>query len=280
MSYSQHTARTRVPADILEHYTTRWDESARLSSTVKGRLETERLRYFLTRYLPGPAARVADIGGGPGAHAAWMIEQGHSVGLLDPVPRHIEQARAAGVPSILGDARELPWHDETYDAVLMAGPMYHLINAADRRQALSEAVRILRPGGLLMVVAINRTANLIGSALANTLSRRREVVEDILRNGHSTGNERMAPSTHYHGTTVLRTELTVAGLRPVTLHGLTGPGGWLTVVLDAHRDPGPLPPSLLDPDPLTTALECSRLADDQPELVPSSSLLLGVGWRA
>ncbi|WP_328990140.1 class I SAM-dependent methyltransferase [Kribbella sp. NBC_01245] len=279
MSHHQHAAYSTISPDLMEHYSSRWDESARLSSTVKGRLETERLRYFLTRYLPGPNAKVADIGGGPGAHAAWMIEQGHSVGLLDPVPRHIEQARAAGVPALLGDARSLPWHDETYDAVLMAGPMYHLVNKADRLQALSEAVRVLRPGGLLMVVAINRTANLIGSALANTLSRRREVVEDILRTGSSSSNERMAPSTHYHGTTVLRTELTVVGLRPVTLHGLTGPGGWLTVVLDAHRA-GPLPPTLLDPDPLTTALECSRLADDQPELVPSSSLLLGVGWRA
>jgi hypothetical protein len=85
--------------------------------------------------------------------------------------------------------------------------------------------------------------------------------------------------TTYHTTTQLRTELTNAGLRSVTVHGLTGPGGWLTVAIDAHFGDVPLPESLLEPDPLKTALECSRLADRCPELVPSSSLLFAVGQR-
>ncbi|WP_344212292.1 class I SAM-dependent methyltransferase [Kribbella sancticallisti] len=264
---------------IEAHYTTRHDEATRLSSTLRGQLERVRLHDLLTRYLPEPPADVADVGGGPGVHAMWLKERGYSVELLDPVQRHVEQAAAAGISAVLGDARRLPWENEDFDAVLLAGPMYHLPEAADRRLALREAIRVIRPGGFIAVVAINRAANLIGSTLANKLLARRGIVTDILDTGFSPDNERMAQTT-YHTTTQLRTELTNAGLRSVTLHGLTGPGGWLTVAIDVHFENQPLPPSLAEPNPLETALECSRLADRFPELVPSSSLLFAVGQRA
>jgi hypothetical protein len=54
----------------------------------------------------------------------------------------------------------------------------------------------------------------------------------------------------------------------------------LTVTIDAHFKDEPLPASFAEPDPLQTALACSRLADRFPELVPSSSLLFAVGQRA
>ena len=208
-----------------------------------------------------------------------MKERGYSVELLDPVQRHVEQAAAAGISAVQGDARRLPWDNEYFDAVLFAGPMYHLPEASDRRLALREAIRVVRPGGFIAVVAINRAANLIGSTLANKLLLRQGVVTDILDTGFSPDNERMAQTT-YHTTTQLRTELTNAGLRSVTLHGLTGPGGWLTVAIDAHFKDQQLPETLREPDPLETALECSRLADRLPELVPASSLLFAVGQRA
>src|SRR5258707_821110 len=47
------------------------------------------------------------------------------------------------------------------DAVLLFGPLYHLTDAADRRQALSEARRVLRPGGRLLAMAVCRFASLL-----------------------------------------------------------------------------------------------------------------------
>jgi hypothetical protein len=105
------------------------------------------------------------------------------------------------------------------------------------------------------------------------------VVSGILRDGFSPHNERMAQTT-YHTVAQLRSELMNVGLRGVTIHGLTGPGGWLTVMIDAHYQDQPIPDSLLEPDPLRTALECARLADSYPDLVQASSLLFGVGQRA
>jgi len=267
-----------VVREIHDHYTDRHTEAERLLTTLKGRLELQRLKDLLADHLPAAPAQIADIGGGPGTHALWLGELGHDVELLDPVKRHVEQARAAGVKATVGDARRLPWDNESKDVVLMAGPMYHLTEPADRRVAVREAVRVLRPGGLLAVIAINRNANLIGSTLANTLQDRREVVEDILNDGFSFENERMAQTT-YHTVAQLRSELAQFVDR-VRMYGLTGPGGWLTVVIDAHFKGVPLPDSIGDPDPLQTALACSRLADKQPHLVHASSLLLAVGKRA
>jgi hypothetical protein len=85
--------------------------------------------------------------------------------------------------------------------------------------------------------------------------------------------------TTYHTVTQLRTELTGVGLRAVTVHGLTGPGGWLTVAIDAHFKDQQLPASLSEPDPLQTALACTRMADRYPELITCSSLFFAVGQR-
>jgi ubiquinone/menaquinone biosynthesis C-methylase UbiE len=266
-----------MQAEIETHYSELQEEATPLSSTLNRRLERARVQEFLTRYLPEPPAEVADLGAGPDRHATWLRSQGYAVELLDPVPHNIEQA-AAGISAVLGDARCLPWDDEYFDAALLAGPLYHLPEAADRRLVLREAVRVIRPGGFVAVIAINRMANLIGSTLANRPLQRLGIAEEILEDGYSTVGERMVETTC--DITQLRNELTNAGLRSVTIHGLTGPGGWLTAVIDAHFRDQPLPSSLQEPDPLQTALASSRLADRYPELVPASSLLFGVGQRA
>src|SRR5689334_23323460 len=66
----------------------------------EGRLQTpyfrwERLRTLdlMERFLPRPPATVLDVGGGAGAYAFPLAEEGYIVDLVDPVPLHIEQAR-------------------------------------------------------------------------------------------------------------------------------------------------------------------------------------------
>ncbi|WP_405062824.1 methyltransferase domain-containing protein [Kribbella sp. NBC_01505] len=138
--------------------------------------------------------------------------------------------------------------DEEFDAAFLSGLMHSLVHAADRRAALREAIRVTKYGGFVAAVAVNRTA---------------------------------APRAHaaYHTVAQLRSELTGAGLRAVSIHGLTVAGGWLSPMVDDHYQGLALPDSPHEPDPLQTALECSRLADLHPELVQSSSLLFGIGQR-
>ena len=147
--------------DIVSHYAMGVEED-RLSTW--GRLERERTLDLLGRFLPPAPATVLDVGGGPGVYAVHLARAGYDVHLIDPVGLHVEQARAASAAqpdaplgsAELGDARALAAGDRSVDAVLLLGPLYHLVDAKDRRRALREARRVLRPGGVLAAAAISR----------------------------------------------------------------------------------------------------------------------------
>ena len=116
-----------------------------------------------------PPRVVLDVGGGPGRYSCWLAEQGYDVHLIDPVEKHLKQARQASrsqpdhplASATQGDARSLDFGDGRADAVLLMGPLYHLPARDDRLSALREARRVLKPGGLLIAKAINRFASLL-----------------------------------------------------------------------------------------------------------------------
>ncbi|HEV8216930.1 MAG TPA: class I SAM-dependent methyltransferase, partial [Gemmatimonadaceae bacterium] len=158
-----HRASEREP---IAGYYAKGFEQDRLSRGI-GALEFTRTCDVLRRHLPPAPAAVADVGGGPGRYALWLAQAGYDVQLLDPVELHVEQARAGiareGLGSRasagLGDARKLSLADGSVDAVLLLGPLYHLVDAADRLRALSEARRVCRPNGVIVAAAISRFAS-------------------------------------------------------------------------------------------------------------------------
>jgi SAM-dependent methyltransferase len=151
-----------TPDAVLREYYDQDLEHARLRSGA-GLLELVRTRDILRRFLPAPPATVLDVGGGAGAHAAWLAADGYRVDLVDPVPLHVRRAAdLPGVHAAVGDARELDADDGRYDAVLMCGPLYHLTEAADRARAWAQARRVLRPGGLVAAATISRFASVHG----------------------------------------------------------------------------------------------------------------------
>src|SRR4051812_1197080 len=84
--------------EIAEYYD-RGAEHERLTRGPEGQLELLRTQALLARLLPPPPAAIVDVGGGAGIHAVPLTERGYEVQLLDPMPLHVEHARAAGVPS-------------------------------------------------------------------------------------------------------------------------------------------------------------------------------------
>lgn len=107
-------------------------------------------------------------------HARWLAADGYEVHLVDPVPAHVEAAAALpGVSAELGDARQLSAQDRSADVVLLLGPLYHLTEPADRARALTEAQRVLRPGGLVAAAAISRYLSLLEAGTTGRASHRR-----------------------------------------------------------------------------------------------------------
>lgn len=162
---------TSLPEEVIRYYQLGL-ETNRLSEP-EGQLEFLRTQGIIDRYLPEPPAVVLDVGGGPGPYACWLARKGYEVHLIDPIPLHLEQAKTASrhqpdspLHSIrLGDARELDFPKEFADVVLSLGPLYHLTERPDRIGALREANRVLKPGGLMVVVGISRFASTLAGLI-------------------------------------------------------------------------------------------------------------------
>jgi SAM-dependent methyltransferase len=101
----------------------------------------------LRKALAGaPGRRLADIGGGTGNYAVALREEDWQPVVVDRSREMLEQAAAKGLETILADAQQLPFEDESFDAATMISMLHHV---EDRSAALSEARRILRSGGRL-----------------------------------------------------------------------------------------------------------------------------------
>jgi ubiquinone/menaquinone biosynthesis C-methylase UbiE len=122
---------------------------------------------FLERFI-GPAATVAEVGVGGGYYSAFLARRGCTLYLIDVSERLLEVAAqrlgSAGLASCLrglwhGSATALtPVPDASCDAVQLLGPLYHLCSLADRRRAVAEAARVLKPGGVVYAAGVNRLA--------------------------------------------------------------------------------------------------------------------------
>jgi SAM-dependent methyltransferase len=196
-------------------------------------LERDRTQRLLERFLPPAPARVADVGGGPGHYAAWLGERGYEVELLDPMPLHLEQAAETGVaPTVLGDARELPWRDGSFHAVLLFGPLYHLIDREERVVALREAARVVAPGGVVMAAAISRYASLIDGLVRGRFADpafRAIIAQDVTDGRHDNPGEVPGwfTTSFFHSGDELASEVTDAGLIVRGLFAVEGAGSAL-----------------------------------------------------
>lgn len=232
---SPATAQIQIDQRVQEYYGTEFDEQQRLARPA-GRLELVRVREVVGGRL-APESRVADIGGGAGAHAAWLAEAGHEVVLVDPVPRHVRAASLLpGVQAVVGDARHLSLPTAGFDAALVFGPLYHLASRDDRVLALSEARRIVHPGGLVFAAVIPRWAAY--SDAMTTLDDGASApgwLHALVDSGASptTGH---FPAAHFHTSAELAAEMADAGLEVIELLALEGPGGLPLEFLGADAD--------------------------------------------
>jgi SAM-dependent methyltransferase len=129
---------------------------------IRHRFEMPVTWHFLTRYL-SPGSAILDDGAGPGRYSIELAKCGHKVDLLDLSEANVEFASSIAVEKgaklnglHVGNAIDLSrFRDSIFDAVILFGPMYHLLEIETRKRAIEEAIRVLKNGGLLAVAFIS-----------------------------------------------------------------------------------------------------------------------------
>lgn len=150
------------------------------------RLEQHQLEYdltwrYLTKYLP-PSGSILEVGAATGAYTVELCRRGYTVTAVELsavlLARCEQRVAAAGLSNqarfVVADARDLDSAiDVTFDAVLLMGPLYHLVLEEDRREALRQAVRRLRNGGVVFSAFLSRLG-----ILGDLLKDKPEWIED------------------------------------------------------------------------------------------------------
>ena len=126
------------------------------------RFELTSTLHLIAKHFP-KEGHLVDIGGGPGRYTVKLLKRGYRMTLADLSPNAVafaekKLAELGLTPAAIlcADARDLSTLPNAgFDGALFLGPLYHLVEAADRQQALSELHRVLRPGAPAIIAFIN-----------------------------------------------------------------------------------------------------------------------------
>ena len=138
--------------NLMEFYEN-YDEEGRLLSR-SGHVEFATTMHFIKKYLR-PGMRILEVGAATGRYSHTLARMGYRVDAVEYVQHNIDIFSRLTQPGEdvtirQGDARDLSFiEDDTFDLTLVLGPMYHLFEESDRRQALREAVRVTKKGGII-----------------------------------------------------------------------------------------------------------------------------------
>ena len=137
----------------LEQHYSGYDEDGRLL-TRYGQVEYLTTMRYIEKYL-FPGCRILEIGAGTGRYSHALARMGYTVDAVELTEHNLAILRKNTLPeekltATQGNALDLSGFEEnTYDITLILGPMYHLYTDTDKQQALREAVRVTKRGGVV-----------------------------------------------------------------------------------------------------------------------------------
>ncbi len=143
--------------NYLEEYYNNYDEDGRLLSR-HGQVEYLTTMKYIKECLEGIAnPSILEVGAGTGRYSVTLTKAGFRVTAVELIKRNLEILRSKlegtePITAIQGNALDMSVFPEaTFNLTMVLGPMYHLYTKEEKLKALSEAVRVTKPGGYILV---------------------------------------------------------------------------------------------------------------------------------
>lgn len=140
--------------DLLEKYYNKFNEDKRLLSR-HGQVEFFVTMEYIKQVInERKSLDIVDIGAGTGRYSVALAEMGHNVTAVELVNKNVSQIKLKSDKVIAkqGNALKLKLKDNSFDIALLFGPTYHLFSHEDKLKAILEAKRVLKKGGILLIM--------------------------------------------------------------------------------------------------------------------------------
>lgn len=155
---------------ILNNYYTECDEDARLLKNKHNRVEFLTTVKYMDKYLT-PDTKILEIGAGTGRYSLYYADLGYDVTAIEYVENNLYILKSnikegMKIRAEQGDAIDLSrFEDNTFDMTLVLGPLYHLYERQDQEQAIREAIRVTKKGGIIAIAYLTSDSIIIDWAL-------------------------------------------------------------------------------------------------------------------
>ena len=144
---------------ILNDYYSNYDEDSRLIKDNTHRLEFITTDTYINKYLK-ENDKILEVGAGTGRYSLYYASKGYDVTAIEYTDHNLEILKSHIVDGMniraeQGDAVDLSrFADNTFDVTLVLGPLYHLYENNDIKNAISEAIRVTKKDGYIYIAYI------------------------------------------------------------------------------------------------------------------------------
>ena len=140
--------------DNLINYYNKFNEDKRITHRHTIVEYTTAMKYIYEYLNKMNNPKILEVGAGTGLYSIELAKEGYDVTAVELVKHNLMtlKTKKSSVKAYLGCATDLSmFKDNSFDMVLLFGPLYHLISKDEKLKALMEAKRVVKEGGYILI---------------------------------------------------------------------------------------------------------------------------------